>query len=190
MKISAYTFITALFSTFVASFVMAADPTAPTGVAGITLQPALVHTAPKSSELPFPGKPLNLTVRIENSRSFDLRIRALVVRDGVLQDVPVGNPMYDKSDKVIYSGTIPSPLESLSYQFILYGADGKVSSTSRYSISRSCIPDVSLTSLEVDPLQGTNPIETNINRAEGLKRDIQEYEEAVALIDALQGALK
>lgn len=154
------------------------------------LQPALVHTAPKSSELPFPGKPLTLSVRIENSRSFDLRIRLLAVRDGVLQDIPVGNPSYDKSEKIVYSASLPSPLESISYQFMLYGEGQKVNVTSRYSITRSCVPDVSLTSLEAEPAENSNPIEESVNRAEGLKRDIQEYEEAVALLDSLHGALK
>lgn len=153
------------------------------------LAQSLNHSPIGASALPEPGRGMVLAVQVSGSRSPDLDIRALVFRDGIPLDVKLRAKTFDKSDKIVYSATIPSPRTSLSYSFALSKGE-EVIKTQSYKITRDCEPSLTLASWEgtiAEPSreEGMLPV---LSQSRALERDIEQYEFVLKQIMALKEA--
>lgn len=72
-----------------------------------------------------------------------------MVRDGRLTESVVDKSYINEYEQTIYEMTIPSPLVEITYQFVVPLKDGSVVSSMRYSVRRSCIPQVDSALLEI-----------------------------------------
>lgn len=165
--------------------ISAAEPPSPAASVSI------VHIPPKAESLPLPAKMLTLEVKLSGTNRTNRKLRALVVRDGRLIDVALGNAQRNERDEPIYKLAIYSPLAELSYQFILYNPDGSVTGSERYVLRRTCLPNIELTDTTV-PTDAKNRdlIETLVRQSKGLDRDLESYEKVYALLEELKGLIK
>ena len=159
-------------------------------------QPAsqvIKHTPLEADKLPFPGKPIKLWIALNKTRSIDLRIRAFVVIDGKVMDVPLTHPTYNEADDLVFSGEVPAPLERISYQFFIHGSNpGDVQASPRYSIQRKCVPILTPELVNNEPAspnkdEGITPL---LMQNEGLERDIDLLNSSVATLNKIKSLLK
>lgn len=138
---------------------------------------SLLHSAPKPSELPAPGYPVDLVVTLKNTKSTEYRLRALIVRDGELMDTSISEARYNSAEEPYYKLTLKAPLGELVYQFILVNQVGNLSVSERYSVRRACIPSVTAAPEGIDPaLRGAQRISALESLSKGLERDIIRYQ--------------
>lgn len=150
---------------------------------------SLSHSPIASSALPEAGRGMVLAVQVTGSRSPDLDVRALVFRDGIPLDVKLRAKTFDKSDKIVYSATIPSPKTSLTYTFAL-SKDSEVIKTDEFRIIRDCERELKLASWNGVPAEpsreeGMLPV---LIQSRALERDIEQYEFVIKQILALREA--
>lgn len=177
---------TALFCQYSINLTLAQEsPRAPiiSGNVSIIHEPLLV------SELPAPGSPLTLRVKLTNTRDTERSLRALIVRDGRLSDSIPTKSFLDEYDQPIYEIQTYSPLMELSYQFLLTNPDGSFASTERFTLRRSCVPRFDDSGLVVEGTQGEEKMRILIKKAEGLAREVANYDTAQKLLEQLEEAL-
>lgn len=151
----------------------------------------LVHSAPKVEELPLPGRPLTLNVRLSGTKNTDLKLRTLVVRDGRTIDTFAPSAELNERDEPVYRISTYSPLAELSYQFVLYRENGSIEASPRYRIRRPCLPNVELTSTEkVGEGSGEARVVALVEQAKGLDRDLEAYERALLILDEIKTLVK
>lgn len=149
------------------------------------------HTPITEAQLPFPGKGLSLSIHLTNTRNPSLPVRGLILRDGQLIDVLFKVSTFDKSDRIVYSATIPAPKESLQYKFVLTKADGSTIQSENYEVHRSCKPKLSLTAFENSPQtasreEGLLPL---LKQSRGLEKDVEQYEIVIRQLEAFKQVL-
>lgn len=149
---------------------------------------------PEAFEKIPPGKPIRLSVALAKTRSVDMRIRAFVVVDGRIMDVPLTNPTFNEADNLVFSAEVPAPLERMSYQFFVYGNDpGKVEASPRYILERSCIPifapnrEPNTLPVEAGRDQGVGPL---IAQNTDLEREIDLLNTSLNTLNKIQTRLK
>ena len=150
-----------------------------------------LHTPIIESQLPFPGKGISLSVHLVNTRNPSLPVRGLIVRDGQLLDVLFKVSTFDKSDRIVYSATIPSPKESLQYKFFLTKADGSTIESQNFEMKRTCTPSLTLTNFENSPQsasreEGLMPL---LKQSRGLEKDVEQYEILSRQLEAFKQVL-
>ncbi len=146
------------------------------------------HLPPKPSVLPEPGEPLTLKASLKGTRVSDMRMRLLAVTDGQLLDVSVPSATFNDKDEPSYSFTIHAPLVETGYVFMLYDKQGSVVlSPQWYSVSRGCMPDISVAPDKIDPeLQGAEKLKALVEQAQNLERDIQKYQKVLKILDEIK----
>ena len=155
--------------------------------------PLIKHIPTKAEQLPPPGKPLKIWAALNKTRSIDMRIRAIVVLDGAVMDLPLSNPTYNDADDLVFSAEIPSPLERVSYQFFVNSANGEVQSSRKFFIERKCIPVVEpLDPTKTEPEspnkeEGIGPL---IRQNEGLEREIDNLQSSILTLNKIKSLLK
>src|SRR5688572_27740880 len=70
---------------------------------------SLVHQPYTADQLPFPGAPMTLSVLVNGTRDSQNLVRAILVRDGRLMDVPLQEINQDDQDRLVYSAQIHAP---------------------------------------------------------------------------------
>jgi hypothetical protein len=150
---------------------------------------SLIHSPIDATALPQAGRGMVLAVQVVGSRSPDLDIRALVFRDGIPLDVKLRAKTFDKSDRIVYSATIPSPKTQIRYTFALTKGE-QVIKTDEYRITRECEARAELapwdgTVAEPSREEGMLPV---LTQARALERDIEQYEFVLKQILALKEA--
>lgn len=150
-----------------------------------------LHTPIIETQLPFPGKGISLSVHLANTRNPSLPVRGLIVRDGQLLDVLFKVSTFDKSDRLVYSATIPSPKKSLKYKFFLTKTDGSTIESANFEVKRSCTPSLALTTFENSPLtasreEGLLPL---LKQSRGLEKDVEQYEILSRQLEAFKQVL-
>ncbi len=149
----------------------------------------LLHKPIKASELPFPGEKLELRVLLQGLRNINLPLRAFVVSDGRLMDLPLSGTL-DEQDRVVYNVVLPAPLAEINYQFFLYRDEETVLPTQRFSIQRTCLPEIKLTDMQSGELPpGKGMIKELVARAKGLERDVKTYTRLSETLEALKAVL-
>jgi hypothetical protein len=133
------------------------------------------HTPPKLEDLPSPGLPLKLSVRVnKEALSSGVLLRAIITRDGTLFEQQNTSPQIDASDRIGYIIEVPSPLVEMSYQFVFIDKAGNAVGTKRYNIRRNCIPDV------IFPSNTKDNAEPSV---EELRKTTEKLESEIALLD-------
>lgn len=137
-----------------------------------------------------PGFPVKLSVELKKNRSMDTRLRAFVNLDGRLLDVPLTNPTYNEADNLVFTAEVPAPIERMSYQFYVYGADEKkVEVSQKYFLERTCIPVFPKNSSEdaapVNPSPELGIGELAAQSAD-LNREIELLDQSLAIINKLK----
>jgi len=150
---------------------------------------AIVHTPPAFAEPVSPGKEITLTVRLRNTKKFDLQMRAMVVWDGRLMELPLSRAYPNEYDVPVYEFKLPEPLLEMSYRFLLYKGVGLPEVSQRYMIRRNCLPQVDLVDLSPEAEADTDSrkqFEELINKARGLEQDLANYERALETLRAIR----
>lgn len=142
--------------------------------------------------LPLPGTPFTVKVKLGNTRDTERRLRAIVVRDGRLADVPPMKAAYlDEYDQPTYELQIFSPLAELSYQFVLYNPDGTFSTTPRHTVRRQCVPFIDIEKITLEPKsQGEARLDALVKLSRGLEREVAAYDTAVKLLQSMSEKFK
>jgi hypothetical protein len=142
--------------------------------------------------LALPGTPFTVKVKLGNTRDTERRLRAIVVRDGRLADVPPLKAAYlDEYDQPTYELQIFSPLAELSYQFVLYNPDGTFSTTPRHTVRRQCIPFIDIEQITLEPKsQGEARLDALVKLSRGLEREVAAYDTAVKLLQGMSERFK
>jgi hypothetical protein len=131
------------------------------------------HQPPKQEELPNPGLPLKLLVRVNKEVLVSgVSLRAIISRDGNLFEQLDIAPEVDATDKVFFKIEIPSPLVELNYQFLFSDKAGNAVGTKRYQVQRACLPNI------VFPLNSSKDPTAEQLRAQG-----DQLENEIVLLD-------
>ncbi len=178
------TLVIALISIFLASAV-AAQPK-PTGA------PVEIYAEQVGLQsLPAPGTPFIVKVKLSNTRETERRMRAFVVRDGRVTDIPPLKAYLDEYDMPTYEIQMHAPFAELSYQFVLYNPDGTFTSTPRFSVRRPCIPFVDPDTIKLESKnQGEARLESLVRLARSLESEVAAYDVATKLVEDLSQKFK
>lgn len=147
----------------------------------------IAHVPAKADDLPFPGTPMELAATVVNTKDSQLKMSAFVIRDGKIMDLNVNTLSTNNNEQIVYSTTINAPLAELNYQFILSDDKGIITSSRRFTIRRSCIPNI--TDLDTDaeaPTDTKERLKFLKKQAGNLQNEVQNYETALALLDELR----
>jgi hypothetical protein len=151
----------------------------------------IVHRAIAGSDLPDPGVPMIIKFQLSNTKELERTVRALVVKDGRLIEVPLLKSYLNEKDHPTYEFQLDAPLAELDYQFVAYDGQGGAIQSDRYAIKRDCLPNVTITDLSIDP--NTTPdeqLKLLFDRSVKLSDEIEQYEHAVKNLTELQKLLK
>lgn len=111
----------------------------PTAFAAAPDKLAFAHKPVAADLLPEPGRVTTLEVYLPNNRDLGVKLRAEVLIDGVLIDVPMEGNIGDR-DRTVYKVTVKAPMQELSYRFHAVDED-KGASSEMFRVSRPCLPD-------------------------------------------------
>lgn len=145
----------------------------------------LIHDPLLATELPAPGAPFQLKVKLTNTRDTDRTLIARISLDGRLHEVTPTKVFLDEYDQPTYEIDLFAPLADISYQFLLHNPDKSTVLSDRYHMRRSCIPRVDTSGLDIEKARGEEKLATLIKTAEGLAREIASHETAQKLLDEL-----
>ena len=156
-------------------------------IASAQQQPvAMVHVAPRASQLPAPGSQLELAVVLKNTKEVDRKLRVFMVKDGQMMNFSLASAKYSLQEEPTYTFQVSSPLGELFYQFVLSNPDGTYSISERYFIRRNCIPNIEPAPSKVsNQAQGDKGLQELAAQRAALARDIESYESVRALLNQL-----
>lgn len=151
----------------------------------------IVHTPIKSVQLPPPGTPMVINFDLSRIDGVIARERLLVIRDGKLLDVPLVEGPVEGRDTLSHNAELHAPLVELKYQAVITLADGKTFSSPYYTLRRSCVPNISLASID-DPADSSvsERLQRYVIQSRDLERDLTQYENAISLLESLVGQMK
>lgn len=149
----------------------------------ISLQPSVYESA----DLPFPGHPLKLSVRVLGTKNPQYTMRLLIVRDGRLIEQILDNVIVDDAGHLVYSAETNAPLAEITYQFILSGAPAVLAASPRVALRRPCIPDIRPIDTDLDPnLDLGAKLKALLQQSRALEAEVKNYEVAAKLIEELK----
>ena len=151
----------------------------------------LLHAALTPDQLPAPGKEFKVVFSVQGSRDLSMHVKALAVRDGRLMELQPVKSYLSENDNAAYEFSFYAPLAEISYQFIVYLGDESVFSK-RFSIRRSCVPEVDLAPVQNDPEMQITPEEKmllELKQAKSLEKDLNNYEQALGLLREVKAEL-
>ena len=153
-------------------------------------KPVIIHSPAAAELLPFPGKPVTLTVKLKNTRDTSYKLRAYFSIDGKLTEIPVAEASLDDNDHPTYTVNTYSPIAEISYQFLLIGKDGSVIPSTRYVIRRKCIPKLFVDEAKVEQNSDSKEYMKNlVVQAQSLEDTLAAYDSAFKLIDEISSLL-
>jgi len=148
----------------------------------------LEHSPPMAKDLPAPGSPLTLKVRLKGTRNLDQTLRAFISSDGRVSDHTIPSAKFNQSEEIEYELTFPAPIAGVSYQFALHLADGSQSiTTNRYEILRDCIPNIDLAPENLpEKLKSDERLLLMVKQSRDLERDDQNYQRVLTLLKEIR----
>jgi len=151
----------------------------------------ILHKAPRGRDLPDPGQPFKLFVRLKNTRSTQLVLRVLMVQDDRFRDMAFDKSYLDEYDRPTFEIDLNSPLAELQYQFLLLKPDDSILSSPPYQVSRECLPNIDVASIQMDPsVQVRERIPLLVERAAKLEKELSSYDTAIRLAQELRQLIK
>lgn len=145
---------------------------------------AFTHRPITAELLPEPGRATTLEVYLPNNRDLGVKVRAEVIIDGVLIDLPMEGNIGER-DRTIYKAVIKAPMLELGYRFHAIDGD-KGSSSEMFNISRSCVPDHTPTNATVsDDAKGLALAKELSLKARQLEQENINYNEVLSSLKKL-----
>ena len=142
------------------------------------------------ASLPLPGYPLTLTAQLVNTTDVSDVMRAFVSLDGRVMSVLPAKAYLNKYDSPEYVFQIHAPVSELSYQFVLYRKDEPALFSERFTVQRSCLPDVEPVQGSLDPeLQGDELLGAMVRRSTALDREAALYTESGLMLTQIKKLL-
>ena len=151
----------------------------------------LGHRPLEIAKLPLPGSLMPITVELTNSRDIETKIRLVGSRDGRFMDIafPIGT--LNKADRAEFILSVPAPLASMTYQFIVHQPDGNLTTSARYLVRRPCIQNFRVEVAKDDPnAEVKQKLGALIAKSKVLERDTQNLETSLKLLEDLSESLK
>jgi hypothetical protein len=143
----------------------------------------------KPEELPAPGAPMILKARVTNSKALDRIVRAMIVRDGRLVEVPMIKSYLNEDDLATFEFQVTAPLAELTYKFVAYDNERPAFASPQYVVRRRCMPALELTDPRISSESPDSQIVETFTKASALGDEIEHYENARKHLDALQALL-
>lgn len=146
----------------------------------------IIHTPPKADVLPYPGQPVELRVLLANTRDFRDRLRVFTVMDGSYLEIAPTKSYLNEYDQPTYDVTLISPIGEVSYFFTLQLSDGRIVSSPKYTIRRSCLPNVEAAELiDISNLEARNQLLPLLEQSNALNNDLNSLERAISLVQEI-----
>lgn len=149
----------------------------------------LLATEISPSELPDPGVPMVIKARLTNTRTLKYVVRAMIVRDGRLAEVPTLKSYLNEKDLPTYEFQLSAPLAELTYRFIAYQDGGPTIASPQYAVRRKCLPSLELTEPTIQSEEPTQQLRETFLKASSLAEEIEGYEHARLQLEELQKLL-
>ena len=135
---------------------------------------------------------------IDAGRSTDQQVQATVVLDGQLMVIPVRNIVLDDRDRPRFEVTFNAPVGELSYAVTVLDVEGGVSSSRRYELKRTCLPQVELSDTtlvaqgpETDkPRNGRAVLDELLVKTNVLKSEVDQLDRAIKEMEELHGMME
>ncbi|NDC38001.1 MAG: hypothetical protein EBZ48_08105 [Proteobacteria bacterium] len=140
-------------------------------------------------QLPDPGVPMVLKVRLTNTRALDRTVRAIISRDGRSVEVPLLKSYLNEKDTPTFEFQITAPLVELTYQFVASDADRPSVVSPLYAVRRPCLPRLELTDTTISAESPAEQVREVFRKASALGDEIEHYEHARKHLDELQKLL-
>ena len=87
----------------------------------------------------------------------------------------------------VFSGTFTAPLFEINYHFEIMGPKGVVSTSKRYTVRRTCLPDISGVDLKIpEDMDMKDKLVELQRQASELQDEVQNYEGVKKLLDELK----
>lgn len=149
------------------------------------------HRPPLSASLPLPGALMPISVELANSRDIEARVRLVGTRDGRFIDIAYPLGVLNRQDHAEFTVSIPAPLASMTYQFIVHQPDGTLSTSARYSIKRPCIQNFRVDIAKDDPnAKVKQELAGLIAKSKSLERETTSLEASLKILEGLSENLK
>lgn len=151
----------------------------------------IAHKELTSADLPDPEVPMVIRFSLSNTRELERTVRALIVKDGRLIEIPLLKSYLNQRDWPTYEFQLNAPLVELNYQFVAYDGRGGAIVSNRYSVRRACLPALQLTDISNDPTKNPDEqLKILFDRSVRLSEEIEQYEQSLKTLDSLQKLLK
>lgn len=146
---------------------------------------AFAHKPILAELMPEPGRATNLEVYLPNNRDLGVKLRAEVLLDGVLLDIPMEGNIGDR-DKTVYKVAIKAPMHELSYRF--HAVDGEKGASSEiFRVARACSPDHTPTDASIsEEAKGVALAKELSIKARKLEQENINYNEVLATLKKIE----
>ena len=106
-----------------------------------------IYSVPFSEQqLPEPKRAMHITAELLNTRDTSIVLKALITIDGTLMTALPSKTILNERDIPEYTFVINAPANDISYQFIAFPEDEPVVVSKRFTVTRSCVTDLSFAS--------------------------------------------
>lgn len=149
------------------------------------------HRSPLAASLPLPGALMPISVELVNSRDIEAKVRIVGARDGRFMDVAFPLGVLNRQDHAEFTVSVPAPLASMTYQFIVHQPDGTLSTSAKYTIKRPCIQNFRVDISKDDPnAKVKQELAGLIARSKSLERETTNLEASLKILEGLSESLK
>lgn len=149
----------------------------------------VLSAAIKPEQLPDPGVPMIIKARVINSKALDRTVRAMIVRDGRLVEVPMIKSYLNENDLATFEFPVTAPLAELTYKFIAYDNERPAFVSPEYIVRRPCLPALEPTDPRVTSENPDEQIMESFAKTSALGVEIERYEHARRHLEDLQKLL-
>ncbi len=142
-------------------------------------------------EMPEPRRSMTLVAELLNTKDTSIVLKALVTIDGTLMTALPGKIILNERDIPEYTFTINAPVNDISYQFIAFPEDAPSVVSKRFTVTRSCVTDLSFASSKgQEDLEGEDLLAALIDQASKLDNEANLYAESTKIAKRIKTVLK
>ncbi len=150
--------------------------------------PQIVHTQPQG--LPSMGKELELEVKINNFKKFDIPVHLHLVKDGKSMFHTVSEGTLDIYDVPTFHFSTLAPKQTLTYSFY-FEEDEKFYSSPRYTLNRPCMPESESIKIPDTPTHiASQDVNEVANQVYQIELENAAYERSVELIKKIKATVE
>jgi hypothetical protein len=151
---------------------------------------SFVHKPILPALLPEPGRSTTLEINLPNNRDLSVKVRAEVVIDGVLLDIPMeGN--FGDNDRTVYRTVIKAPLNDVVYRFHIQDGQNESTSSEQFRIERICAFDQTPTDISgIEELTSLEQARKYSAASKALEVENVSYNEVLTTIKKIEEMLQ